>query len=53
MTAAGWDVRQRHADPDVALTREAIAADLENGVSSLWLVLGEGAVRGSTPGGSR
>ena len=40
----GWDVRQRHADPDVALTREAIAADLENGVSSLWLVLGEGAV---------
>jgi len=41
---AGWDVRQRHADPDVALTREAIAADLENGVSSLWLVLGEGAV---------
>ncbi|CCH90161.1 Methylmalonyl-CoA mutase small subunit (MCM-beta) [Modestobacter italicus] len=41
---AGWDVRQRHADPDVAATREAIAADLENGVSSLWLVLGEGAV---------
>ncbi|MBB3678201.1 methylmalonyl-CoA mutase family protein [Modestobacter versicolor] len=40
----GWDVRQRHADPDVALTREAIAADLENGVSSLWLVVGEGAV---------
>ncbi|WP_369139682.1 methylmalonyl-CoA mutase subunit beta [Modestobacter versicolor] len=40
----GWDVRQRHADPDVALTREAIAADLENGVSSLWLALGEGAV---------
>ncbi|MFP5372934.1 MAG: methylmalonyl-CoA mutase family protein, partial [Actinomycetes bacterium] len=40
----GWDVRQRHADPDVARTREAIAADLENGVSSLWLVLGEGAV---------
>jgi methylmalonyl-CoA mutase len=40
----GWDVRQRHAHPDVAITREAIAADLENGVSSLWLVLGEGAV---------
>jgi methylmalonyl-CoA mutase len=40
----GWDVRQRHAEPDVAVTREAIAADLENGVSSLWLVLGEGAV---------
>ncbi|MCZ2806452.1 methylmalonyl-CoA mutase family protein [Modestobacter sp. VKM Ac-2983] len=40
----GWDVRQRHADPDVARTREAIAADLENGVSSLWLVVGDGAV---------
>ncbi|SDY30660.1 heterodimeric methylmalonyl-CoA mutase small subunit [Geodermatophilus africanus] len=40
----GWDVRQRHAHPDVASTREAIAADLENGVTSLWLALGEGAV---------
>jgi len=40
----GWDVRQRHAHPDVALTKEAIAADLENGVTSLWLQLGEGAV---------
>jgi methylmalonyl-CoA mutase len=40
----GWDVRQRHAHPDVALTKEAIAADLENGVTSLWLELGEGAV---------
>ncbi|MGY1775194.1 methylmalonyl-CoA mutase subunit beta [Geodermatophilus sp. SYSU D00804] len=41
---AGWDVRQRHAHPDVAVTREAVAADLENGVTSLWLHLGEGAV---------
>src|SRR5918994_6078595 len=40
----GWDIRQRHAHPDVALTREAVAADLENGVTSLWLELGEGAV---------
>jgi methylmalonyl-CoA mutase len=40
----GWDVRQRHAHPDVAVTREAIAADLENGVTSLWLVVGDGAV---------
>ncbi|WP_324274302.1 methylmalonyl-CoA mutase family protein [Blastococcus brunescens] len=39
-----WDVRQRHAHPDVAVTREAIAGDLENGVTSLWLVVGEGAV---------
>src|SRR4051812_22615774 len=40
----GWDVRQRHAHPDVATTKEAIAADLENGVTSLWLVLGDGAI---------
>ncbi len=40
----GWDIRQQHAHPDVAVTREAIAADLENGVTSLWLVVGEGAV---------
>ena len=40
----GWDVRQRHAHPDVAVTREAVAADLENGVTSLWLALGDGAV---------
>ncbi|WP_104525466.1 methylmalonyl-CoA mutase family protein [Blastococcus atacamensis] len=42
--AGGWDVRQRHAHPDVTVTKEAIAADLENGVTSLWLVLGEGAI---------
>jgi methylmalonyl-CoA mutase len=40
----GWDVRQRHAHPDPAVTKEAIAADLENGVTSLWLVVGEGAI---------
>ncbi len=40
----GWDVRQRHAHPDVAVTKEAIAADLENGVTSLWLVIGDGAI---------
>jgi methylmalonyl-CoA mutase len=41
---AGWDIRQRHAHPDVATTKDAIAADLENGVTSLWLVLGDGAI---------
>jgi len=40
----GWDVRQRHAHPDVSVTREAVLADLENGATSLWLVLGEGAI---------
>ncbi|UOY01177.1 methylmalonyl-CoA mutase family protein [Blastococcus sp. PRF04-17] len=43
-TPAAWDIRQRHAHPDVAVTKEAVAADLENGVTSLWLQLGEGAV---------
>ncbi|WP_340559713.1 methylmalonyl-CoA mutase subunit beta [Streptomyces sp. GSL17-111] len=37
---AGWDVRQQHRSADVARTNEAVLADLENGVSSLWLVLG-------------
>ncbi|MFD0744857.1 methylmalonyl-CoA mutase subunit beta [Phytohabitans flavus] len=41
---AGWDVRQWHADPDPKLTNEAIRADLENGATSLWLALGEGAL---------
>ncbi len=39
--ATGWDVRQRHAHPDVDVTRRAVLADLENGVTSLWLVAGE------------
>ncbi|MBW8487104.1 methylmalonyl-CoA mutase subunit beta [Actinomadura parmotrematis] len=38
---AGWDVRQRHAAPDPAAVREAVLADLENGATSVWLVLGE------------
>src|SRR5829696_512965 len=43
----GWDIRQRHAHPDVAVTKEAIAADLENGVTSLGLdPLGEHAASG-------
>ncbi|MFI6732149.1 methylmalonyl-CoA mutase family protein [Nonomuraea sp. NPDC050451] len=36
----GWDVRQRHAAADP----EAVLADLENGVTSLWLVVGDGAI---------
>jgi methylmalonyl-CoA mutase len=38
--AAGWDVRQRHADPDPARTNEAVLADLENGATSVWLAVG-------------
>jgi methylmalonyl-CoA mutase len=42
--ATGWDVRQRHAHPDVGTTRRAVLADLENGVTSLWLVVGPAGV---------
>ncbi|TDC45802.1 methylmalonyl-CoA mutase [Actinomadura sp. KC345] len=41
---AGWDVRQRHAHPDPAVTREAVLADLENGATSVWLGLGDGGL---------
>ncbi|MEU8888515.1 methylmalonyl-CoA mutase small subunit [Streptomyces sp. NPDC048442] len=37
----GWDVRQRHERPDPARANEAVLADLENGVSSLWLAVGD------------
>ncbi|HEY9416127.1 MAG TPA: methylmalonyl-CoA mutase family protein, partial [Pseudonocardia sp.] len=40
----GWDVRSRHADPDTAATAEAVLGDLTGGVTSLWLVVGEGAI---------
>jgi methylmalonyl-CoA mutase len=38
----GWDVRQRHAHPDPKVTAQAVLADLERGVTSLWLVIGNG-----------
>ncbi|MFG3053126.1 methylmalonyl-CoA mutase subunit beta [Kitasatospora sp. NPDC048239] len=37
---SGWDLRQRHADPDPRRTNEAVLADLENGGGSIWLELG-------------
>ena len=43
----GWDVRQRHEGPDV---REAVLADLENGVTSIWLATGDGVGAGERPG---
>jgi len=39
-TLGGWDVRQQHTAADGA----AVLADLENGVTSLWLVVGEGGI---------
>ncbi|WP_338671680.1 methylmalonyl-CoA mutase subunit beta [Streptomyces sp. SCSIO 30461] len=38
--AGGWDVRQCHGLADPARANEAILADLENGVTSLWLTVG-------------
>jgi methylmalonyl-CoA mutase len=38
----GWDVRQRHADPDPAAAREAVLDDLANGATSIWLAIGDG-----------
>lgn len=39
-TIDGWDVRQRHTAAD----NTAVLADLENGVTSLWLAVGEGGI---------
>ncbi|GGX04400.1 methylmalonyl-CoA mutase family protein [Streptomyces lomondensis] len=39
-TVGGWDVRQRHTAAD----RDAVLADLENGVTSVWLTVGEGGI---------
>ncbi|MFJ2237680.1 methylmalonyl-CoA mutase family protein [Streptomyces sp. NPDC087859] len=39
-TVGGWDVRQRHTAADGA----AVLADLENGVGSLWLGIGEAGI---------
>ncbi|GHC47514.1 methylmalonyl-CoA mutase family protein [Streptomyces cinnamoneus] len=36
----GWDVRQHHGRPDPRRTNEAVLADLENGVTSLWMTVG-------------
>jgi methylmalonyl-CoA mutase len=42
-TVGGWDVRQRHAAFDES-TADAVLADLENGATSLWLVVGAGGI---------
>ncbi|ASU82093.1 methylmalonyl-CoA mutase [Nocardiopsis gilva YIM 90087] len=41
---SGWDIRQQHVGPDPAATRKAVLADLENGVTSLWLAAGDQGV---------
>ncbi|HEY0640886.1 MAG TPA: methylmalonyl-CoA mutase subunit beta, partial [Pseudonocardiaceae bacterium] len=43
--AGPWDVRQRHADPDPVAAAAAAVADLEHGVTSLWVVARPGELR--------
>lgn len=40
----GWDVRQLHRQPDAARCNEEMLADLENGVTSLWVSAGAAGV---------
>ncbi|MEO6472153.1 MAG: methylmalonyl-CoA mutase family protein [Aeromicrobium sp.] len=39
-----WDIRAHFIDPDAKLTTEHVMTDLENGVNSLWLSVGTGAI---------
>ena len=39
---SGWDVRARQANPSPQAAHAEVLEDLEHGVTSLWLVLGEG-----------
>lgn len=39
-----WDVRQRHHNPDPRVAREQVMADLANGVTSLWLTVGDAGI---------
>jgi methylmalonyl-CoA mutase len=41
---SGWDVRQRHVQPDPVRANRQILADLNGGVSSIWLRVGERGV---------
>ncbi|MGP3688982.1 methylmalonyl-CoA mutase family protein [Streptomyces sp. IBSNAI002] len=43
-TANGWDVRQRLVGTDPARMNEAALADLENGVTSLWVTTGRAGI---------
>ena len=40
----GWDVRALLADPDATASHEAALTDLDNGVTSLWVQVGEAGV---------
>ncbi|MGI9083777.1 MAG: methylmalonyl-CoA mutase family protein [Aeromicrobium sp.] len=40
----GWDIRGWFTDADVDVTADHVVADIENGVNSLWLAVGDGAI---------
>jgi methylmalonyl-CoA mutase len=40
----GWDVRGLLADPDAEAANQAVLTDLQNGVMSLWIQVGESGV---------
>ena len=40
----GWDIRAWFTDPDVDVTADHVVTDIENGVNSLWLAVGDGAI---------
>lgn len=42
--AEGWDIRAWFADPDAERTAKDVLTDIENGVNSLWLSVGGGAI---------
>lgn len=46
-TAAAWDIRALHDDPEVDFTRREILADLERGATSIWLRVGEAGIAAS------
>jgi methylmalonyl-CoA mutase len=46
---SGWDIRQSHTHPDLALSNREIKEDLANGASSLALVLDDAIRGGMTP----
>src|SRR5919206_2003319 len=45
----GWDLRQEHAHPDLAVTNQAVLEDLQGGVTSLLLRLDVAARNGLDP----
>ncbi|MDT0328152.1 methylmalonyl-CoA mutase family protein [Nocardiopsis lambiniae] len=40
--AGGWDIRARYSDADPGTLRRRVHTDLMNGVSSLWIAVGDG-----------